>query len=409
MGSLMKQTLNSKNSIFGFIEPTHPFYQQICAFAGKIQQSPAYHEYLSRQGKGLETHIHAEVKTKYAEENRYLDRFYYSIQYPDHTLPGGLYAWSLHYSKSDGITKIYEFPNEPKLAHLAGFIHSPVNRDIKVLRYVPLRRATFLTPASHEQPSSIGKLKKPNRCKEGYRRLVDIAEIADKTACTTPAPKGLDSLHSVFYQELVPGVETGLIINRENYELYLSEIGKLHAQLHTWPISDDKPWDRDDVMKNIPHDLVDIIFFLPLTTPFLEKIGNWLKQGEKYLKTKPKAFCHGDFACSQILHHAGGWSVVDFDLAGLGDPYQDMAMFLVSLSYDVDFFQEYPEFLPTAYAAYLQGYQDVNEDGMDSDTLNWYLVCAEIYYLNLILKKDRFTGLALERAQFRLQALTNLT
>lgn len=409
MGAVMKQKNFSKGSIFGFIKQAHPFYKQISAFEEMIHLSPAYSEYLSRQQQGLTTCIHAEVKTKSCEDGRYLERFYYSIQYPEHTLRGGWYAWSLHYSRYDGLTQISEFPNDPKLVHLPLFINSPENRDIEVLRYVPLRRVTFRTPASQEQPSIIGKLKKPNRCQESYRRLVDLAKIADYNACAIPKPKGINIAQSVFYQELVPGVETGLILNRENYRVFLSEIGKLHGHLFSWPILEDKPWGRDGVMKNIWQDLDEIIFYLPQTELVLSKIGNWLKQRKNYLAVISKTFCHGDLSCSQILRHANGWSVVDFDLAGLGDPYQDMAMFLVSLNYDVDFFQGQPEFLPIAYAAYLEGYQHANEDRVDVETFNWYLACAEIYYLSLILKKDRFTTLALDRALVRLQQLTELT
>ena len=236
MDAVMDQKVLSRGSIFGFIKQEHPFYKQISAFEDLIHQSPAYSEYLSRKQKGLTTSIHAEVKSRSCEDGRLLERFYYSIQYPEHTLRGGVYAWSLHYSRQNGLTQFLEFPNDPKLPHLSQLINSSENQDIEVLRYVPLRRVTFRTPVAQEKPSVIGKLKKPNRCQEGYSRLVEIAKVADHNICVTPKPKGINIAQSVFYQELVPGVETGLILNRENYRGFMYEIGKLHAHLLSWPI-----------------------------------------------------------------------------------------------------------------------------------------------------------------------------
>lgn len=409
MAALTNQHYFPDNSIFGYIQPRHPVHQQVRSFESQIHQNPAYSEYTARQQKGLATEIHAEIKLIGSGDSRHIERFYYSIQFPAPELPGGFYAWSLHYSLHDGITKIYEFPNDPKLFHLASFINCPDNREVKILRYVPLRRVTFLRHESYGKPAVIGKLKKPRRSEEAYRKLVDVAEIANPKVCRTPQPQGLNSNESVFYQQLVPGIETGPILNNENYCLILTEIGKLHGELGKWPISQAKPWDRDGVMKNLWRDLDDIKFFLPETESFLSKVCNWLKQWQRNLAAIPKTFCHGDFACSQILHHDLGWSIVDFDLAGLGDPYQDMAMFLVSLSHDVVLFHTQPELLPKAYTAYLEGHQIATDNMINNETFIGYLICAEIYYLALILKKNRFTTLAFERTLERLRTLTGLT
>ena len=408
MDTMTDPHCSAAGAFFNFIGPAHAFYQQVQAFKKLIEASPAYCAFQTRRNNGLSTTIHAEIKTKCDRQGRHLERFYYSIQYPDHALPGGLFGWSVHYTRSEGAPKIYRFPEDPKLPHLQAFIESTGNQDVEVLRYVPLRRVTFRKARAGTIAPCIGKLKKPNRCLDGYRRLSGVASIAEKNRCTIPEPIDLDRTQSVFYQTLVPGKEAGLVLNRDNYRALMFEIGQLQYHIHQWPVAPDKPWDRNQVTANLWHDVDEIIFYLPNTETLLLKIKHWLKQQQGFLRVIPNTFCHGDFACSQILHHDKGWSVVDFDLAGEGHPYQDMAFFMASLYFDVEFFQKHSDFLPAAYDAFLAGYQKANDNSIDLDTFNWYWVGAEIYFLALALKKDRLNEQGLERTLTRLQALTHL-
>ncbi|NOT13668.1 MAG: aminoglycoside phosphotransferase family protein [Methylococcaceae bacterium] len=398
----------SSLALFSFLGYSHPFFAQIRDFEQRIRQSNAYAIMKSLQAQGLTTSVHAEIKSVLYENRRLLDRFYYSIQFPNPELPGGWYGWSLHYTRQDGVPKEYEFPHDPKLAHLARFIDAPENREIKVLRYVPLRRVTFIRPGRNLSPDLIGKLKKPNRAQEGYRRLTDISAICSGSDVTVPSPVSLDSDQAIFYQTLVPGEEVTHLLNDENYRKLMADIGNLHGELGKWPIPGDKRWDRGGIKKNLSMDLDEIVFYLPENTDFINKIGQWIKERQNKVVTVAETFCHGDFACSQILRHDSGWSVVDFDLAGMGDPYQDMAMFITSLSHDVPLFQDRPELLATATQDYLKCYQQSTEKLIDTDSFIWYRVCAEIYYLALILKKDRFTPLAYQQAHDRMCKLTQI-
>ena len=304
-----------------------------------------------------------------------------------------------------GVSREYEFPHDPKLTHLADFIFSQGNTGVRVLRYVPLRRVTFLKPGLEGSPDLIGKLKKTNRAKDGYLRLSNMNILSSNFSFSVPKAVSIDTNQAIFYQSFAPGTEVTHLLNDKNYLELMTEIGNLHGELGNSPTAESNRWDRDGVKDNLWHDLDEIEFYLPETTVFIEKLRVWLKNRQQKLTQVSDTFCHGDFACPQILRAEIGWSVVDFDLAGMGNPYQDMAMFMVSLSYDVPIFQERQELLKSAQTAYLEGYQNRHALPIDMETLVWYLVCAEIYYVVLILKKDRYTQAAYDAAQNRLYEL----
>lgn len=394
-------------SCFRFIEPSHPFYDQIVEFDHYICESKAYREMTARQATGLPVSIHAEIKSKDIDGKRRIDRFYYSIQFPGPSLPGGWYGWSLHYSgKTGGVTE-YEFPYDPKLPHLADFILAPENADIKVLRYVPLRRVTFLRPRRNGSPDLIGKLKKPNRANDGYVRLARAHDVCPDFGFVVPRAVELDNENSVFYQSLAPGLEVTDLLNERNYLDLLAGIGKVHGQLGKCPIAKDNRWDRDGIKDDLWRDLAEIAFYLPEKAAFIDRLGGWITHNPLKLTGANTAFCHGDFACSQILRTEDGWSVVDLDLSGAGDPYQDIAMFMASLSHDVPLLQSRQDLLAPAQTVYLEAFRQTSDIPIYPDALTWYLVCAEIYYLALILKKDRFCQAAFDSAELRLSKLTS--
>jgi aminoglycoside phosphotransferase (APT) family kinase protein len=110
------------------------------------------------------------------------------------------------------------------------------------------------------------------------------------------------------------------------------------------------------------------------------------------------AFCHGDLVASQFLVAGADWSLTDFDLCHAGDPLRDVAIFLASLSYDVPAFHgDHAAALAGIDGrgltqAYLDGYRGAG--GADLTPLPWHRVCAGLYYLALMLKKDRVEEVA---------------
>jgi tRNA A-37 threonylcarbamoyl transferase component Bud32 len=386
-------------AVFGFIGTGHPFHGPLRRLRERIARSPAFAQLQARTAAGQPTSLHAEIKGDYRADGWAIGRFYYSIQYPEPERPGAYYAWSLHQGPNGTVPQAVEFPRDPKLAALDRMWPGAGER---VLRYVPLRRVTFLQPADHAGPERIGKLKKPHRCRDGYARLQAVAAAAADAGCTIPRPLGVDAPRGLFYQQKVPGREVGTLLDRANHRVHLAAVGELHGRLGRLPVRNMPRWDRQGVLGNLWQDLDWIGFHLPEHQPLLERLSHRLHRRIAALAPAPAAFCHGDFACSQVLRHDGGWSVVDFDLAGVGDPYQDVAMFLVSLAYDVPLFGRSPELLEAAAGCYLDGYRDAAAQVLDGPTLDWYRACAEIYHLALVLKKDRYCEAACRRALQRL-------
>lgn len=394
-------------TIFGFIGTDHPFNDRLRPLRDRIAQSTAYAQLQMREAAGLPTSVHAEIKGDIRSGSWALGRFYYSIQFPDASRPGGYYAWSLHAGSSGGTPEAVEFPRDPKLAALDR-VWSSADGGEQVLRYVPLRRVTFLRPKDSNGPERIGKLKKPHRCRDGYTRLQAVAAAATDAGCTVPRPLALDPERGLFYQQKVPGAEVGFLLNRANFREFLAAIGEVHGRLGRLPIHAMPRWDRQGLLGNLWLDLDWIGFHLPEHQPLLARLGHRLHRRMATLAPAPARFCHGDFACSQVLRHDAGWSVVDFDLAGIGDPYQDVAMFLVSLAYDMPLFSGSSNLLEQACACYLAGYREAAPQPLDGSTLEWYRACAEIYHLALMLKKDRHCDAACWRALERLCRLLEI-
>lgn len=389
-------------TLFNAINTAHPFYDQISDFEQLILSSSALTIANQRQLQNLPVAIHAEIKTKPTATSRLIERFYYSIQFPDTSRSGSWYGWTLYFAESDSAPKVYEFPDDPKLTHLSKLIHTPEHRDIQVLRYVPLRRVTFKKLGDSQSLSVIGKLKKPNRCRQGHERLNEINAIALNGQCAIPDSAGINQEYSVFYQTLMQGEEITHAFTDKNFLAHMADIGRLHADLGNWPMPAAQKWDRNSVSLNLDNDIAEIKFYQPDTAALMDTLSDWLRE-RKHRLVSMQSFCHGDFACPQILRNGNSWCVVDFDLAGYGDTYQDMAMFMVSLSYDVPFFSAKPELLIAAQLAYLEAYTQASDKPIDRHTLNWYLVCAELYYLALIFKKNLYTPLHYNQARKRLE------
>lgn len=156
-------------------------------------------------------------------------------------------------------------------------------------------------------------------------------------------------------------------------------------------------------MADLRRDVAWIGFMLPAYRDAVDEVLRILEAAAPEAIGRSLAVCHGDFVCSQILVADAGWSVTDFDLCHLGDPYRDMALFLASLAYDVPLLAHGAAggagsaLVDRAAAAYLAGYARRAGEALDHRRLACHRACAEIYYLALMLKKDRYDAAAFER------------
>jgi aminoglycoside phosphotransferase (APT) family kinase protein len=105
-------------------------------------------------------------------------------------------------------------------------------------------------------------------------------------------------------------------------------------------------------------------------------------------------FCHGDFVCSQMLVDPARWSLLDFDLCRSGSRYRDLAILLASLPSDAGCFSAAMMDDPCLMAAesgFIAAYAAQSGLTINHQALTWHRICAELHYMMLMLKKNRFT------------------
>jgi len=393
----------SKMAPFPFVTHDHPFFAKMEIFRTEIARRE------QSVGRGEATcpppAVHAETKALRDRDGSWrLDRFYWSIQHADDASPGGLHAATLYYAAKAEAMGWHRFPADPRLATLPFFFAEPRVADtrVDVLRYVPLRRVTFRRVDANGAVS-IGKIRRPSRVEEGYRRLSSVAEAVSRAGgrFKVAAPLSLDRDRCCYFQEALAGENVADLIHVGNAAEMFGEIGTLHRAIHTLSVADVPSRGNADWLLAATDDLELVRLYDPRAAARLDHVPTLLRRA--FPAPEPAAFCHGDFVCSQMLVVGPEWSVTDFDLCHGGDPCRDIAMFLASLAFDVPSLQSgaHPSAsartLETGCAAYLDAYQRAAGRRVDPRRLLWHRVCAELYYLALALKKNRYDPADFER------------
>ena len=365
---------------------------------------------------GQPTTVHAEIKALPVPGGGWhFERFYWSLQSWDAAASQPFDAITLSYAAKTGQTEWYAFPQDSYLTTMAEFFGGEA-APVEVLRYVPLRRLTFRARGSGGEPL-IGKFKRRSRFREAYGLL---GVVADAVAEAVPGfavsrPLAIDEARCLYYQSALAGTNLADAVDRENCDDLLAAVGALHRSLHEVPVAALPVADGAALLDGVRRDMAWITYFEPQHAALFDHVLALLQRHAGAVLGGPAVFCHGDFVCSQILMADEGWSVTDFDLCHRGDPYRDMAILLASLPYDLPLFQagagaDSPadgSLLERAAAAYLRGYAEQAGAQIDALRLSWHRIGAEIYYLALMLKKDRFARpladhrLDLVRAQAR--------
>jgi aminoglycoside phosphotransferase len=377
--------------LFDFIDQNHRFHLTVDAFRGlAAERFPV----LGRPSRGTagDPTIHAEIKAlRKGGDDWSLDRFYWSHQMADPSASFGTQAQTLSYSARDPAAVWYTFPDDPYLTHMADYVAAlaPKGRA-RLLRYVPLRRVTF----SVDDPGQgrlIGKFKRRSRFRDAYQKLELVAAAAARSNAPfkVAAPRGLDAARCLYFQHALDGEDVASMIGAKTAPLLLGRIGELHRAVHcldaaSLPVIPNAAW-----FAGAAQDLALIGLYMPEVQP---RLAHLLPLLQRHLPSDTGfTFCHGDFVCSQLLVAGDRWSITDFDLACQADPYRDIAMFLASLAYDVPYAAaDASGARASAFAAgYLTGYALAANQPADDVRLLWHRIAAEIYYLALMLKKDR--------------------
>lgn len=404
---------------FPYIEPEHPFHPFLRRFESLLREEGLFDSLREKRERGEKVALHAEIKGKRRPEGGWrLDRFYWSLQWWDEDDPVGFRARTLYYAAKTDRMEFFDFPMDPYLNSISSLFGGMNRRAhcVDILRYVPLRRLTFrLSPLSGNGSSAIGKFKRRSRLREAYDRLaaVYLAVVRSDAPFSVAAPQRLDEEGSLFFQKEVPGRDLPSQLDSGNFRRLLRNLGSLHQALHSLQTEAIPEWDFSGLIDQLRNDIDWISFFRPEAEPFLNDILNLLLRSVPDADPAAYTFCHGDFVCSQVLKEGDRWSVLDFDLCRKGDPYLELAVLAASLKYDVPLFENCiigangrePQFLEDAVAAYLGGYQKSAGVTLCRRRLSWYRVCAEIYYLALMFKKNRFHPAMLRYADEQLHAL----
>jgi aminoglycoside phosphotransferase (APT) family kinase protein len=382
---------------FAFIGSDHPFFPTVQELREAI---------VRRMEPGTDsTIVHAELKAVAGPGGWRLDRAYWSNQHthrPDR--PFGFAAETLSWSAKAGRVDWLTFPEDPYLATAAAVLERWTSGGApgRVLRYVPLRRLT-LSIDHPRHGRCIAKLKRRSRAATAYALIGHVAQAvaASGLPLSVSRPLAFHEEESLYLQTSLPGVDLADTIDAGSAEAF-ARLGVLHADLHRLPTEGLPVIGNGTWMDQARLDLGLLGLYRPASLDRLAFLGDLLDR-TRPVDTGP-AFCHGDLVCSQTLVGGSAWSITDFDLCHAGDPCRDIAIFLASLTYDVPALGgEGSAALDSvrgaaSIAAYLASYGE-RLDPPDALRLAWHRTCASIYYLGLMLKKDRVDEPAFRRLE----------
>jgi aminoglycoside phosphotransferase (APT) family kinase protein len=388
-------------TMFSFVKEGHSFNPELERLRSFLAERAESGD-LAREAEGAVTH--AEIKgVRNGDGSWRLDRFYWCRQYEDPRRTPPFRARTLLYLARRGQPELYEFPHDSYLTAMAAYFSAgqtcgePIG-DVKVLRYVPLRRLTFRVTLGSSRRAVIGKFKRPSKLHESYDRLVSIHRSVQAAGVSfaVAAPLGVDEAAAAFYQEFMPGEVLASAVTLENHLALMAHLGTVHGELHQVEVTGVPAWSLCDYCDTLQHDVDWIAFLVPDAEVLLRRVWERLRRCAPEARVDGLRLCHGDFVPSQLLIGGPRTVVTDFDIGHLGDPRLEMGNLLASLKYDVPLFSKAFETTPDAAAglmrdaesAYLHGYRETARTSVDPRHLLWFRTCAEIHYLSLMLKKD---------------------
>ncbi|HET9700037.1 MAG TPA: aminoglycoside phosphotransferase family protein [Burkholderiales bacterium] len=396
---------------FSFVRPGHPFRPQLDEWLALLRGSEGF---ARARGMAEKSAVHAEIKGVPAGDGWRADRFYWCYQYSDPAdTVSPFRAFTVYFNARRERPETYEFPRDPYLPTMEALLDPGANafggdgRELKVLRYVPLRRVTFRLGSGAGQGPVIGKFKRRSKLRESYDRLAAVHRAVSGSGVefSVAAALGVDEERCLFFQELLPGQDLSETLDERNFEAVLGRLGKVHRQMHALQVPGLPPWRFGNYLEALEQDVRWIAFFLPEREAALRGAWERLRRCPPRVDDDTTAFCHGDFVPSQALDDGGHWSITDFDLAHQGGALLETAKLLACLKYHVPLAKAAFEsasaagdaLAADAEEAYLSGYEREQGRPLDRERLLWFRLCAEIHYLALSLKKDTYAPATFDR------------
>jgi hypothetical protein len=422
---------------FAWVPADHPFHATLHTLATAVASDDAA-QALVRAGRQADARVqvHAEIKAGRLSSGQWIPaRCYWSVQLRDDSARLGMRARTMTWdgTGAERLPRWTDLPADPRLPHAQAWFerHAKPGRT-RVLRYVPLRRLTFAWQGDGGDPL-IGKFKRRSRHAQAHRLIDHVATLVAlgrPDFAVAQARQG-EPLAGLYFQSALPGLDladwlapaavTGHATSLRDpvpSRAALAHVGHLHAQLHALPKAGKLlpvQTDLSVMLDTACTQLAWIALMQPRCTEALRAVSARLHRTPGWQADEARV-CHGDLVCSQFLvSPAAGattlptepqsWAITDFDLCHVGDPCRDMAILLASLAYDLPGLaalerrrpDQVDRWVSEVGQAYLQGYADTTGVAVNMEGLVWHGLCAEVHYLALMLKKDRYDAVAFDR------------
>jgi hypothetical protein len=404
---------------FAWVAPDHPWHAAVQSLREAIGTAAA-----TAAGR----RVQAELKGVCAADGTWrLERAYWSVQRRDARLPHGLHADTLAADWREARAPSLEWlrlPYDPYLPGMQDPLGAMPGVSIEILRYVPLRRITFRRQDAAGR-RSIGKFKRRSRYGQAWTLLGTVSAALERRVhergspgFVVAAPLGVHPARALYFQTDLAGDDLAERLAPRNAAAWLQALGRRQQRLQgldTRGLPAGSPLEQ---LKHARSDLAWIAWFRPELADVLRPLADAVEAMPPW-RQEDGAFCHGDLVCSQCLVPGDDpldpepWAITDFDLCHRGDPCRDLAILVASLDEDVPLLAD--DRAPACVdvealgEAILDGARaEAAREGRaapDALRLRWQRLCAELYYLGLMLKKDRYRPALFERRLARAQRL----
>jgi aminoglycoside phosphotransferase (APT) family kinase protein len=290
----------------------------------------------------------------------------------------------------------FDFPADPWLPTAAAALDAD---GVAVLRYVPTRRITF-----GRGDAIVGKVKRRRTVERSYAILRAAHTAAGGASFDVPAPLGIDAARSVFYQQRMPGRSVADLIDADNAVALMRRVGAVHAAVHALTVDGVPGRPLADQLDGVRADAAWVAFAMPGEAGAVAAVERHVVSELEALVPGSPAFCHGDPAIDQVLVDGDAAAIVDFDDAGIGDPYADLGAMVASLALDT---RGLPHGTGAA-EAYLDGYRESAGRPLDERRLRAHRLGAELAVFASRLRKGRLSAGAAAAALADLRAAADL-
>ena len=341
---------------------------------------------------GADVTVHAELRAvRGADGDAELERFYWSTQHADPTSAWGFAARTLYCDRRSELPQVHEFPSDPALTWL-GDDDGPLRRDgraerVEILRYIPLRRLTYLLHDGAGLPARvIAKAKRPGGLDRAAVACLAVHRAATRhpTAARVPRMLRMEPPRHALYLEELPGVPLPRALAGLDLTEAMAQLGSLHRALQELevrglPVRHAVDW-LDDAREAVQR----IELFAP-------SVGSRARAAYAELEraAPPDSgllFCQGDFLPGQVLYDAGGWSVIDVDDSRYADPLSDVAAMYAGMPRELGLSGEQAEH---ARRTYLEAYVERSGEPLDRGRWQWFLALLQLTELGKRLIKGR--------------------